>query len=65
MTDFASLIRTLAQNHVEFMLVGGAAATVHGSARLTQDRDKRSVSRTSLPVGCRYARQRPELYAGD
>jgi len=39
MTDFASLIRLLAQHHVEFILVGGAAATVHGSARLTQDLD--------------------------
>lgn len=39
MTDFASLLRTLVQNHVEFILVGGAAATVHGSARLTQDLD--------------------------
>lgn len=39
MTDFASLIRLLAQHHVEFILVGGAAATAHGSARLTQDLD--------------------------
>lgn len=39
MTDFASLIRTLATHHVEFILVGGGAATAHGSARLTQDLD--------------------------
>lgn len=39
MTDFASLLRTLVQHRVEFILVGGAAATAHGSARLTQDLD--------------------------
>lgn len=39
MTDFASLIRLLAQHNVEFILIGGAAATAHGSARLTQDVD--------------------------
>lgn len=39
MTDFASLIRLLAQHNIEFILVGGAAATAHGSARLTQDLD--------------------------
>lgn len=39
MTDFASLIQLLSQNGVEFILVGGAAATAHGSARLTQDLD--------------------------
>jgi predicted nucleotidyltransferase len=39
MTDFAALIRLLAQHNVEFILIGGAAATAHGSARLTQDLD--------------------------
>ncbi len=39
MTDFASLLRTLVQCGVEFILVGGAAATAHGCARLTQDLD--------------------------
>jgi hypothetical protein len=39
MTDFASLIRLLTQHNVEFIIVGGAAATAHGSARLTQDLD--------------------------
>lgn len=39
MTDFAALIRLLAQHHVEYILIGGAAATAHGSARLTQDLD--------------------------
>jgi len=39
MTDFPSLIRLLTQNNVEFILIGGAAATAHGSARLTQDLD--------------------------
>jgi predicted nucleotidyltransferase len=36
-TDFGALLRLLAGTGVEFILVGGAAATAHGSARLTQD----------------------------
>ena len=39
MTDFVSLIRLLVQHDIEFILVGGAAAIAHGSARLTQDLD--------------------------
>jgi hypothetical protein len=39
MTDFESLIRLLATAQVEFILVGGAAATAHGSSRLTVDLD--------------------------
>ncbi len=37
MTDFAGLLRCLSEAGVEYILVGGAAATAHGSARLTQD----------------------------
>lgn len=39
MTDFRALISALAGGRVEFIIVGGAAATAHGSARLTQDLD--------------------------
>ena len=39
MTDFNSLLRLLTENQVEFIIVGGAAATAHGSARLTFDLD--------------------------
>ncbi len=39
MTDFANLLRVLATGQVDFILVGGVAATIHGSARLTQDID--------------------------
>jgi predicted nucleotidyltransferase len=38
-TDFQRLIGTLADAEVEFVIVGGLAATAHGSARLTQDVD--------------------------
>jgi hypothetical protein len=38
-TDFRALIHTLADAHVDVILVGGVAATVHGSARLTRDVD--------------------------
>lgn len=39
MTDFATLFRTLGDQDVAYILVGGAAAAVHGSARLTLDVD--------------------------
>ena len=39
MTDFPALLGALAGHEVEFILVGGVAATAHGSARLTQDLD--------------------------
>jgi hypothetical protein len=39
MTDFRALLGTLALQGVRFILVGGAAATAHGAARLTQDID--------------------------
>jgi hypothetical protein len=39
MTDFAALLTKLGEHHVEFIVVGGAAAIAHGSARLTQDLD--------------------------
>jgi predicted nucleotidyltransferase len=39
MTDFRGLLRALAEGGVEFILIGGVAATVHGSSRLTQDVD--------------------------
>jgi predicted nucleotidyltransferase len=38
-TDFKSLLRLLTDNQVEFIIVGGAAATAHGSSRLTVDLD--------------------------
>jgi predicted nucleotidyltransferase len=39
MTDFPALLRALADAGVEYIVVGGAAATAHGSARLTLDLD--------------------------
>jgi hypothetical protein len=38
-TDFRGLIRTLSDANVEFIVVGGVAATGHGSARFTSDLD--------------------------
>jgi predicted nucleotidyltransferase len=38
-TDFARLLRVLHEHRVEYIIVGGLAATIHGSARLTQDVD--------------------------
>jgi predicted nucleotidyltransferase len=39
MTDFRALITLLVNNAIEFIIVGGAAATAHGSSRLTEDLD--------------------------
>ncbi len=39
MTDFRALLEALVSGGVRFIVVGGAAATAHGSARLTLDLD--------------------------
>jgi|SRR6185312_6209742 len=39
MTDFKALLHALDQTRVEYIVVGGAAAIAHGSARYTQDLD--------------------------
>lgn len=38
-TDFPGLIRVLATGGVEFIVIGGVAANIHGSAHLTFDLD--------------------------
>ena len=37
--DFARLLGALGRGRVECIIIGGLAATIHGSARLTQDVD--------------------------
>ena len=39
MIDFPALLHALAEEGVEYIIVGGAAATAHGAARLTQNLD--------------------------
>jgi len=39
MIDLPKLLRLLTENKVEFIIVGGVAAVIHGSSRLTQDLD--------------------------
>jgi predicted nucleotidyltransferase len=39
MTDYAGLLRLLAESNIEFIVVGGVAAKAHGSARFTVDVD--------------------------
>ena len=39
MTDFAHLLKCLTEGGVEFIVIGGFAATVHGSAHVTVDLD--------------------------
>lgn len=39
MTDFRALLAALVEGQVEFIVVGGLAATAHGSTRLTIDLD--------------------------
>ena len=38
-TDFQRLIDALAENRVEFVIIGAVALVLHGSARVTQDLD--------------------------
>jgi hypothetical protein len=38
-TDFATLLGALVSGQVEFVIIGGMAATVHGSAHVTVDLD--------------------------
>jgi predicted nucleotidyltransferase len=38
-TDFPGLLRALAEREVAFLVIGGFAATAHGSSRLTADLD--------------------------
>ncbi|MEO8435166.1 MAG: nucleotidyltransferase, partial [Pyrinomonadaceae bacterium] len=51
MTDYRELISRLVAGGVEFIIVGGAAAVVHGASRLTDDldvvyaRDRENVDR--------------------
>lgn len=37
--QFKALLSSLAANNVEFVIIGGLAATLHGSARVTYDLD--------------------------
>lgn len=39
MTDYRKVLGLLAEHGVEFIIIGGAAAVLHGSSRLTQDLD--------------------------
>lgn len=39
MIDYGKIIGLLVSSRVEFIIVGGAAATAHGSSRLTKDLD--------------------------
>src|SRR5215469_7797733 len=39
MTDYENLLKLLARAEVEFIVVGGVAASAHGSARVTEDLD--------------------------
>jgi len=39
LTDFKTIIRVFSEAGIECVIVGGVAATIHGSARLTQDID--------------------------
>lgn len=39
MTDFRGLLDSLVAEGVDFILIGGVAATIHGSTRLTSDVD--------------------------
>lgn len=56
MIDFAAVLRAFEDAGVDSIVVGGLAATVHGSARLTQDvdfvysREPRNIKRLALAL---------------
>lgn len=54
MNNFAEILKTLVGGGVDFILVGGVAATVHGAARLTQDID---IESNVLPAGRRILKR--------
>jgi hypothetical protein len=67
-TDFKSLLQLLSTSKVDFILVGGMAAIVHGASRLTQDLDivysrararRRSFSEIGSPIKHKEARRYP------
>ncbi len=57
MIDFPGLLGALVGGGVDFIIIGGAAATAHGSARLTQDlavvysRDPANLDRLATALG--------------
>jgi hypothetical protein len=57
MTDFKAALSALVGADVKFIIVGGAAATAHGSARLTQDldvvyaRDRANIAKLCAALG--------------
>jgi predicted nucleotidyltransferase len=63
MTELPALVRALSTAGVEFIVVGGAAATAHGSARLTFDLDivYRRTSENIARVVASLAPHRPYL----
>lgn len=55
MTDYRELIQLLAKCRVEFIIVGGLAARVHGSTRFTDDLDivyRREPANVTRLVDC-------------
>ena len=58
MTDFEKVVRIFSEAGVECVIVGGLAATIHGSARLTQDVDF-VYARNRTNVGRLVAALRP------
>ena len=58
MTDFERLFATLVHGGVEFVVIGGMAATAHGSAHVTVDLDI-VYQRTAENIGCLAAALAP------
>jgi len=64
--DFDRIVSTLARQHVAYVLVGGAAAQVHGSTLLTEDvdiapsRDRANLDRLAAALRDLGARIRTE-----
>jgi hypothetical protein len=52
-TDIGAILRTPSAGEVEFVVIGGVAGTIHGSARGTFDLDDHLVRREAFGVTVR------------
>lgn len=63
MTDFRALLKALTDGNVEYLIIGGAAATAHGASRLTLDLDivYRRTSENTVRLAAALAPHSPYL----
>jgi hypothetical protein len=48
MINFPKLLRLLTEHEAAFIIIGGVAAVIHGSSRLTQDLDLEAIAELEI-----------------